>query len=60
LLGHADDAHAAFANLLQELAGANLGTGFFADGLVEGGGSNLRDRLFQELACTKVVVSELV
>ena len=32
------DAHAAFADLLHELVGADLGAGVFGDGLVEGGG----------------------
>ena len=37
LLGHVDDAHAAFAELLEQLVGADLGAGLFGDGLVEGG-----------------------
>ena len=35
LLGHEDDAHAAFADLLQQLVGADLGAGLFGDGPVE-------------------------
>ena len=35
LLGHVDDAHAAFADLLQQLVGADLRAGLLRDGVVE-------------------------
>ncbi len=37
LLGHPDRAHAAFADRLDQLVGADDGTGGFATGLVHGG-----------------------
>ena len=37
LLGHVDDAHAAFADLLKQFVGTNLGAGLLGDGLVDGG-----------------------
>ena len=59
LLGHEDDAHAAFADLLQQLVGADDGAGAFGDtlvgtgliGLASCGGrahSRLRGRAFKE------------
>ena len=36
LLGHVDDAHAAFADLLQQLVGADDRAGPFGDGLSRG------------------------
>ena len=37
LLGHVDHAHAAFADLLEQLVGADLRAGLLGDGLVDGG-----------------------
>ncbi len=37
LLGHVDDAHAPFADLLQQLVGADRVAGLLGDGLAEGG-----------------------
>ncbi len=48
LLGHVDDAHAAFADLLQQLVGADLGAGLFGDGLVDGGSLGSTGWSFQE------------
>ena len=49
LLGHVDHAHAAFADLLQELVGADQGAGLFGDELVDGRSSS-RGRFFQKVA----------
>ena len=47
LLGHEDDAHAAFADLLQELVGADDGAGPLGNGLIDRG-ADFGSRGFQE------------
>ena len=45
---HVHDAHAAFANLLQQLVGTDLGAGEFGDEREVDGGGNARDRRFKK------------
>ena len=50
LLGHVDDAEAAFADLLQQLVGADDRAGAFGDGANEIGGSWIDGRSLEETA----------